>query len=330
MPLVEQPEITARLLGAAFGTMPFSTQDARSCDVSRGELRATLRRGLVTRLGRGVYIETRSLGHWESPRQALVLKSLVFVLNNPNCAISHEAAAAILGLPCPRGDGRWNQCEASVSGSTVCARHMGRLHVYERPIVEVEREPDLHVLTTTPTRTAFDVAACRPLAEGLIVVDAVARRMLGTEDRRRLQAPTAVSSVREALTAAGRDLHPYLGYERAQNTVGLANPAAESPAESYSRGCIIESELPNPTVSFEVIADDNRRYFSDFAWEEFGVLGEVDGRAKYATADDLRREKSREDALRRSGWRVVRWWGWEIVQEPQMVIARIARTLNDT
>ena len=53
-------------------------------------------------------------------------------------------------------------------------------------------------------------------------------------------------------------------------------------------------------------------------------MGEADGRLKYRSADDLYREKRREDALRTLGYRVVRW-GAADVRTPDL--ARHVRAL---
>ena len=50
----------------------------------------------------------------------------------------------------------------------------------------------------------------------------------------------------------------------------------------------------------------------DFAWPEFRVVGECDGKVKYSgpqAADAIMAEKRREESLRQVGWWVVRW-GW--------------------
>jgi hypothetical protein len=55
----------------------------------------------------------------------------------------------------------------------------------------------------------------------------------------------------------------------------------------------------------------------DFYWEEFGVIGEADGRSKYAEPGALYAEKRREDRLRRhAGCRELIRWGWTDLRPP--------------
>ena len=64
---------------------------------------------------------------------------------------------------------------------------------------------------------------------------------------------------------------------------------------------------------------------ADFLWAQWRVIGEADGRMKYETPEDLWREKLREDRLRELGYEVVRWTWDEIVNRPEVVVARILR-----
>ena len=71
---------------------------------------------------------------------------------------------------------------------------------------------------------------------------------------------------------------------------------------------------------------------SDFAWEEFGTVGEFDGKAKYGAllrpgqtaADAVYAEKLREDEIRDAGWQVARWT-WPDFDRPQVVRDRLQR-----
>jgi len=73
---------------------------------------------------------------------------------------------------------------------------------------------------------------------------------------------------------------------------------------------------------------------SDFGWHRGQLLGEFDGRVKYGRllkpgetpGDAVFDEKVREDALRDSGSRVVRWT-WVELTEPTIVVERIRRAI---
>lgn len=328
MPHKNRPIETNRLLAHEFKDAPFLTSQALSLGISRGELRACHRRRLITRLAYGVYIDTHSLKKWSSARKSLILKAMTAAMPQSYCAISHEAAAAALGLPCPRADGLWEYCEAAITGPSLCARRTRGVHIYERPVPGSIHVPGVATVVTNPARTAFDVASRRNLAEGLILADAVARRVLDTNDRQVLLDPAQKAKARAILLAEARQLHACFGFKQGLATLDLADPAAESPAESYSRAIIYQSELPDPRVGLALRVGGGRTYYGDLVWEGLRVVGEVDGRIKYASAADLRNEKTREDSLRRHGWSVVRWWGSEMIRDPDRVLARISKALG--
>jgi hypothetical protein len=70
-----------------------------------------------------------------------------------------------------------------------------------------------------------------------------------------------------------------------------------------------ENGLPLPQCQVE-LQIGRRRVRLDFLWPQSATAGEFDGRGKYASPDDLYREKQREDDLRSIGLSVARW-GWQ-------------------
>lgn len=93
-----------------------------------------------------------------------------------------------------------------------------------------------------------------------------------------------------------------------------------SVGESLSRAVIYKLGFPAPTVQ-QVFHDSAGRHIAttDFYWKHARLVGEFDGRAKYASDEYLRgaaphsvvvAEKIREDKIRAKGERVVRWL-WE-------------------
>ncbi|MBO0876556.1 MAG: hypothetical protein J2P19_24535 [Pseudonocardia sp.] len=90
---------------------------------------------------------------------------------------------------------------------------------------------------TTPRRTAWDLARWCPLVEGVVAVDALARR--GAFDVADLLA------MRVERPGAKR-------CRRLDRVVVLADPRAESPMESRPRVGLVREGLPPPEVQYEV------------------------------------------------------------------------------
>lgn len=171
--------------------------------------------------------------------------------------------------------------------------HTGRLDSHDRHIVD-------GAIVTTAARTAVDIACSVPdFARALAVFDSALRR----EARREAMA--------EMLTErAGRK-----GVPVARRALSLADAGADNPGESWCRAQLIEAGLPVPTVQYRV-CDANGDWVAtcDLGWDG-RVVGEFDGFDKYQRylrpgerpMDVLKREKLREDAIRRTGTHVVRW-----------------------
>ncbi len=119
--------------------------------------------------------------------------------------------------------------------------------------------------------------------------------------------------------------------------VRLANPHVESPGETRLDYLCFAQQLPRPTPQV-VITDERHREFArvDFAWPEFGVFLEFDGREKYLrfrregeTLDAfLMREKQREERIcLLTGWVCIRI-GWADLGHPTILATRIRRILE--
>ncbi|WP_218219818.1 hypothetical protein [Nesterenkonia sp. Act20] len=120
----------------------------------------------------------------------------------------------------------------------------------------------------------------------------------------------------------------------------FADGAAESPGESVSRALIHEQGFVPPALQVRVATDLGEERV-DFEWTLPGrsghaprrIVGEFDGRGKYfdetmlegRTAKEVHyAEKLREDALRRTGRKVVRW-GWADLSTPDILTKRLLR-----
>ncbi len=114
--------------------------------------------------------------------------------------------------------------------------------------------------------------------------------------------------------------------------VGHADARSESVGESLSRARMVELGVELPALQHEI--RDGRGLVGrvDFWWERHRLVGEFDGRLKYRAdgIQDQRRveervwaEKRREDRLRATGVRVVRWTWAEALD-----VARMADVLD--
>ncbi len=95
------------------------------------------------------------------------------------------------------------------------------------------------------------------------------------------------------------------GIARAREILRLASPEIESPLESITHLALHDDGFPPPKLQRWIRGADGNRYRVDFCWPELRVIVEADGRSKY-DGDTEWKEKARELALVRAGYRVVR------------------------
>lgn len=197
-----------------------------------------------------------------------------------------ESAASVWGLP------RVEPWPAHVTVLATGPRTRGssRLRVHVGAPVEPVRRHG--ILVTGPARTVVDVARTGSLASGLCAADHALRHGL--------------CSVRELADAAAAVRPRVRGRPRALLVTELADARSMSAGESLSRAVMFRLDLPRPDLQVPLEDAAGLAGIADFGWP--GVVGEFDGRRKYAVPDGagpaeaeevLWREKLREDRMRR-------------------------------
>lgn len=292
-------------------TRPLTPEDARSSGLGGEDLRRAFRAGSLVRVRHGAYVPAETWASADAAEQhRLRVHAAARRLSAP--VFGHESAAAVWRLPL-LGDWPPNvHVVVPVSCGTPTTRGVRRHRVADLP--ESRQVDGLDV--TTVARTVVDLARTGSFARGLVLADDALRRYRVVRD-----------DVEREVAAAGGGR----GVRAARRVLDEADAAAESPGESLSRARMIELGLPRPVLQREV--RDRRGLVGrvDFLWEEQGVVGEFDGRLKYragsvgdraAAEDRVWAEKRREDRIRTTGLRVVRWT-WADALDP----ARLGRIL---
>ena len=126
------------------------------------------------------------------------------------------------------------------------------------------------------------------------------------------------------------------GKRRARATIDASHGGAESPGEAQLRWMVLQAlagRVPASEVESqrEVIAG-GRRYFLDSALPAHRIDVEFDGSGKILDVPTLSRERlqeerSRDEALRRAGWRPVHVT-WDELRDPQSAMAKLVGDLR--
>lgn len=268
-----------------------------------------MKSGALLRLRRGHYAATSE----ESPEAEhlrLIRATVPEVASSS--VFSHTSAAVLHGLPVPA-----DVLDVVTMIRTTPGHGDGTTHLRVRNtallrehITELEGLP-----VTTLERTICDVARLSPFEWGVAAADAG------------LRASADVAELHRILR-----LHPRLQrVSVAKRAIAVADGRAESPAESLSRVQMMRWNVPAPVLQYEVI-DENGVLVArtDFGWPELGLVGEVDGKAKYGrllkpgekAEDAVMREKRREQEIRRQGLWPIRW-GWKEIHDGRQLAALI-------
>lgn len=159
----------------------------------------------------------------------------------------------------------------------------------------------------TVERTVIDLAARLDVKSAVAAID----RALATD---RFHRVPPMTTKRQVLDTWERML-PFRGSVRARVLIDFGTELADSTSESASRVNIARNGFPEPILQRPFVID-GRSYYTDFYWEEFDAVGECDGDAKYVdpvllggrtTAEVVKAEKDREDAIRRRVKAFTRW-----------------------
>ncbi|WP_369258014.1 type IV toxin-antitoxin system AbiEi family antitoxin domain-containing protein [Geodermatophilus amargosae] len=280
--------------------------EAVAAGLNDAELARAVRRGELTRIRRGAYVDpTCGL----SEHRALVLATAPALRDGS--VVSHASAAVLHGLPLWRVDGErvhvTRRPPAAGSGSARVHLHVARL-----PDDEVTLADGVPV--TTLARTVVDLARSASFESAVVVADA---------------ALASGSLSRGDLTGCLERMGAVPGSRRAARVTGFADGRSESVGESRSRVLLHRLGIPAPDLQVRLVRP-NRSVIGrcDFGWQAHRTVGEFDGRVKYRAAegrdpgDVVFREKLREDEIRDAGWEVARWT-WADLEIPSVVDRRI-------
>jgi hypothetical protein len=173
-----------------------------------------------------------------------------------------------------------------------------------------------------PARAAIETASSQSTEAGLVVLDSLLHLGLSTP---------------QELADTYSLMRSWPGMRHTQVAVRLADGRAQSAGESRTRYLCYTCNVPKPQLQYEVHDASGRLLgITDFAWPEYGMLGEFDGKAKYLRylregeepGDAVFREKRREELIReRTGWRMIRIV-WSDLHHPTETAARIQRMLR--
>lgn len=159
-----------------------------------------------------------------------------------------------------------------------------------------------------PTRACADLMRLLPLAEGVVVADAVQHAGL-------CSAPDL--QVELALHTGLR------GVVRARRALSLSDPRAESPPESRLRLALVLAGLV--PVPQHVVRDAQGRFVArvDLAFPAWRLAVEYDGRAVHERPDVYARDRQRQNELVRAGWTVLRFTAADLRRGTSAVVAQV-------
>jgi hypothetical protein len=168
------------------------------------------------------------------------------------------------------------------------------------------------IRTTTPGRTAFDLARRPPLFEAVVATDAMLAAKLVS---------------REALGRIGAERERWPSVRQLRKVLVVCDCGAESPMESRLRLVLIAGRLPWPVTQHEVFAADGTfvaRLDLAYPRHRVGVENEGD---HHRDRSVFQRDLRRINALNACGWTVLRFGATDVYRHPDRVVATVRAAL---
>lgn len=255
-------------------------------------LQQLLREGHARRLAHNQYLSTL---RWQkmTPEEKHLARVIAYAKSCENPVFTHLSAAILHGIPVLKIPRTVHVRSVAGSPHSDISSHQDR-HTLEAPITYFYGG----VKATDVLSTVIGCARTLPLEEALVVAD-------GALSRQRKSSRVTRSALYEALTHLS-----HKGSAKARRVAQLMSDKSDSPGETLTRLRLHEFGL-YPQEQYRVRTDAGE-YFGDFGFEQQKVIIEFDGRVKQTSQVmnpdgwAIDREKERENALLRKGWRILR------------------------
>lgn len=266
-------------------TEPFTFASALAAGINRHMLRGLVSQGLVTRAISGVYIPA----HLDDTPE-LRARALRLVVPD-DCVVVDRHAGWLLGAPMVLAPGE-HLALRPLSLYRPAGR--GRLRNSltssgERNLVASDVTEVAGIQVTTPLRTALDLGRVRHASEAITGIDAMLRRG-GFTRAEMLDSVRRFRGMRWVTTLRG--------------VAPLADPRSESPGESVLRLRCHECGLPEMQPQLEVTDAGMFLARLDLADPRRRLAVEYDGAEWHGSPAQQEHDRSRRDAVRRTGWTV--------------------------
>ncbi|GAA3219308.1 hypothetical protein GCM10017691_02630 [Pseudonocardia petroleophila] len=166
--------------------------------------------------------------------------------------------------------------------------------------------------TTTPLRTAYDLARRGGLVDRVVAVDALSRRHGFSPD---------------LLLNFAVHFPGSRGNDRVAEVLAHADRRSGSPMESRLRMLLVLAGLPRPQAQWVVQDEETRRaIWLDLAYPEQRIGIEYESEL-HTTAEAVLRDAGRYTRLVDRGWRIYRYTKYEVLDAPRTIVDQISRAL---
>lgn len=278
-----------------------------------------VRSGVWHRVRRGAYVSGELWHGLSAADRHRVLARAVLLTSHPFTVLTHVSAAVELGAPVynvslaevhtTRIDGKAGRREAGK------VQHRGVL-----PPEQVQLVNDVPV--SSAPRCAVEMTTIADVESALVTVNG----LLHSGQLTPSELAEMSHETRHWPASLATDL-----------VVRLADPRLESAGETRTDFLCWAQHLPRPTPQVGILDERGIEFaWVDFAWPEYGVFLEFDGKEKYqrfrregeTLEQFLMREKQREERIcQLTGWVCIRI-SWADLSSPERTARRIRRILE--
>lgn len=263
---------------------PFLSAFHANLGMTRTQLYYAVSHRRVRRMFRNVFVDARATD------SRLLRAAAIALVAPPYAVVCGEWAAWLWGVDVFPPGRRHN-----LVPSVLVPHHYGRVRFpgvecREAHIRRSDRTMLGGITVTTPLRTTTDLMRHQRRPHAMASTDAMARCGLVTVDELWDVLPW---------------LKGYPGVRQARSMAMLADPAAASAGESWTRLRVVDAGFAIPTSQLEVVDTDGVLRYLDLAYPELQIAVEYDGRGFHTGVSDQIHDDFRRDQLRALGFKFV-------------------------